>query len=36
MFSFENDPNIEAVPNMSEFFGNTLAYDNDHAMIYCI
>jgi hypothetical protein len=21
---------------MSEFFGNTLAYDNDHAMIYCI
>jgi hypothetical protein len=24
MFSFENGPNIEAVPNACELFGNTL------------
>jgi hypothetical protein len=35
MFSFENGPDIETVPNASEFLGDTLnIWDNDRAMIY--
>jgi hypothetical protein len=35
MFSFEDGPNIEMVPNASEFFGNALNLrDNDPAMKY--
>jgi hypothetical protein len=37
MFSFENGPNIEAVPNASEFLRSThTIWDNDRAIIYCI
>jgi hypothetical protein len=33
MFDFEDVPNIEAVPNALEFFGNTPNIgDNDHAL----
>jgi hypothetical protein len=34
MFSFENGPNIEAVPSASEFFGNTPnVWDSDRTII---
>jgi hypothetical protein len=37
LFSFEDGPNIEAVPNASDFFGNTPNIgDNDCALLYCI
>jgi hypothetical protein len=37
MFSFKNGPEIEMVPNTSEFLRNTLnIWDNDSALVYCL
>jgi hypothetical protein len=37
MFSFENSPEIETVPNASEFLRHTLnIWDNDNALVYCV
>jgi hypothetical protein len=37
MFSFENGPDIETVPNASELLGDTLnIWDKNHALVYCI
>jgi hypothetical protein len=36
MFSFEECPDIETVPNVSEFLGNTFnIWDNDRALLHC-
>jgi hypothetical protein len=37
MSSFDNGPEIETVPNASEYLGNTLNIcDNDSAMVYFV
>jgi hypothetical protein len=37
MFRFENCPDIETVPNESEFLGDTVnIWDNDSALVYCV
>jgi hypothetical protein len=37
MFSYENDPDIEMVSNVSEFLGDTLnIWDNDSALEHYI
>jgi hypothetical protein len=37
MFNFENGPEIETVPNASEFLGNALSiWDNDSALVYFV
>jgi hypothetical protein len=37
MFSFENGSEIETVPDLSEFLGNTLnIWDDDSALVCCV